>query len=460
MRLNTGTYLQAYLYITLIVCGTAQYFSGIGAILWIPFFMTLAIPVLMLLQNRTERLDLTLPERIILLLYLAFIALSTISTLLQGGLTVTLVGFKNELALSLIAVSLLLGFCRESQVYRLLRSLDWVFYAQFPLVIIQILFILPKRIALRGESEMWDAVVGTFGGDPMGGGNTAALGLFCLLIMLLKVSAYRHGVISLRSALLHVVLAFALCVVGEVKFVILLAPPLLLLVWVMPSYLRGMGRINLKSLLLILLGALLLVALAILVLASGYTAAFGGEQGRSALAIFFDSMGYIVDPHFIMPSGELGRLTTLFFWLQNNDLWGISSQLFGYGLNATNSGSSVSAGYLHTLFNLILDATSLSMLLWEVGIVGTLLFIGLIVAILAATWPRPLLSPTGLSDADRYLLSSAPALTIFAIGCLLSLPYSQILMIIPMLQCLFYLALGALLVIRRGVRHYREATND
>lgn len=85
MRLNTGTYLQAYLYITLIVCGTAQYFSGIGAILWIPFFMTLAIPVLMLLQNRTERLDLTLPERIILLLYLAFMALSTISTLLQGG---------------------------------------------------------------------------------------------------------------------------------------------------------------------------------------------------------------------------------------------------------------------------------------------------------------------------------------------------------------------------------------
>jgi hypothetical protein len=42
--------------------------------------------------------------------------------------------------------------------------------------------------------------------------------------------------------------------------------------------------------------------------------------------------------------------------------------------------------------------------------------------------------------------------SVFVIGCLLSLPYSQILMIIPMLQFLLWLALGALIVIHRSVR--------
>jgi hypothetical protein len=60
------------------------------------------------------------------------------------------------------------------------------FYVQIPVAIYQVIFVVPKRVAFRGEDEKWDSVVGTFGGDPMGGGNTAAMGMFCLLIMLLK----------------------------------------------------------------------------------------------------------------------------------------------------------------------------------------------------------------------------------------------------------------------------------
>lgn len=62
------------------------------------------------------------------------------------------------------------------------------------------------------------------------------------------------------------------------------------------------------------------------------------------------------------------------------------------------------------------------------------------------------LSRYDLKREDIQLLSSAPAFYVFAIGCLLSLPYSQILMIIPMLQFLLWLALGALIVIHRSVR--------
>ncbi|AIA69505.1 capsular biosynthesis protein [Pectobacterium atrosepticum] len=454
MSLNTGLYLQVYVFITLVFCGLTQYFTGLLAVLWLPFILALNMVGLLIMQTRYDRLHLDTQELMVLTLYLSFLAMAGLSTLLQGGITVTIVGFKNEIALSLMMLCLLLGFCRESQIYRVTRSLYWVFYAQFPVVIYQVLFVLPRRVALRGEDEKWDSVVGTFGGDPMGGGNTAAMGLFCLLIMLLKVSEFKHGLTSFKSTALHIVLGFGLCILGEVKFVILVSPLLLAWVWLMPSYIKGMNNVNLKAILLIFTGMALLITVAITILASGYSSAFGSDPTKSAMSVFLDSLNYIFDTNYIMESGELGRLTTLFFWLKNHDMWGISGTLFGYGLSATNSGSAVSPGFLNIIYNLIIDSTSLSVLLWEVGVVGSLFFIGLIIYILIITQPKPVLDRNKIDLQDLQLLSSSPAFNVFSVGCLLSLPYSQILMIIPMLQFIFYLSLGSSLVIRHSVRRY------
>ncbi len=48
-----------------------------------------------------------------------------------------------------------------------------------------------------------------------------------------------------------------------------------------------------------------------------------------------------------MPSGELGRFTTLFFWLQHNELFGPGGMLLVTA--ATNSGSTVSPGYIGSI---------------------------------------------------------------------------------------------------------------
>lgn len=454
MNLNTGHYLQTFTLFTLIFCGLVQYFTGELAVLWLPFVMTLLMAGFLVLQTRDEPLRLDAQEAIILTLYGAFIVLSVISTLFQGGALITLVGFKNEIGLSLVMVCLLLGFCRESQIYQVTRALYWVFYIQFPVAIYQLIFVLPERVALYGEGEKWDSVVGTFGGDPMGGGNTAAMGLFCLLIMLLKVSEYKHGLTSFKSMALHIVLGFVMCIIGEVKFVILLSPLLLGWVWLTPSWVKEASKVNLTVLLSILIGMALLIVVAVIALAYSYSSAYGGDTADNPFAVFLGSMDYIFDPDFITPGGEVGRFTSLLFWIQHNDLSGLPGTLFGYGLNATNSGSSVSPGFLHQYYNLYLDSTSLSMLLWEVGVVGTLLFVGLIIYTLKAARPEPVLSVEQLDAPDVHLLSFAPAFNVFAIACLLSLPYSQIMMITPMLQFLFYMSLGSSLIIRRTVRRY------
>lgn len=453
MNLNTGHYLQTFTLLTLIFIGLVQYFTGELAVLWLPFFMTMLMAGFLVLQTRHEPVRLDAQEAIVLTLYLSFIVLAGISTLFQGGALITLIGFKNEIALSLVMLCLLLGFCRESQIYQVTRGLYWIFISSSRLRSTS--SSLWCRSAWRyGEEEKWDSVVGTFGGDPMGGGNTAAMGLFCLLIMLLKVSEYKHGLTSFKNMALHIALGFVMCIIGEVKFVILLSPLLLGWVWLMPSWVKEASRVNLAVLLSILVAMVLLIGLAIVILAYSYTAAYGIDMSENPFTVFFGSLSYIFDPNFILPGGEIGRFTTLTFWLQHNDLSGLPGTLFGYGLNATNSGSFLSPGFLNQVYNLILDSTAMSMLLWEVGVVGTLIFIGLFVYILKVVQPEPLLSVDQIDKQDLQLLSFAPAFNVFAIACLLSLPYSQILMIVPMLQFLFYLSLGSSLIIRRTVRRY------
>lgn len=451
LSLNSGFYLQVVTLTTLVFCGVVQYFTGIGAVLWLPFLLTCMMVLLLMMQTRYSDFYLDSQERILLLLFVSLLVLAAVSTVLQSGIKVTIVGMKNEMAISLIMLCLLLGFCRESQIYRITKALYWVFYIQFPVIIYQILIIVPKRVAYRGEYEKWDAVVGTFGGDPMKGGNTAAMGLFCLLIMLLKLSEYKHGLATKLNTGIHIVAAFALCILGEVKFVILLSPLLMAFVWFSPSYLAGMKRLDIKTALTIVGGLLALISVAIMLLAASYSSAFAGSSDKGALEIFIDSLSYVFDPNYIMETGELGRMTTLFFWGEHSDLYGLPSQLFGYGLNATNRGSTVAPGFLNIIFNALLDSTSLSMLLWEVGLVGTLLFFIVVGYALRIVMPKPLIPRDKITAEDVRLLSFQPAFIAFAIAGLLSTPYSQTLMIVPMLQFLFYFCLGAALVIRKSV---------
>lgn len=113
MTLNTGYYLQVYTFVTLILCGLVQYFTGMQSVLWIPFFLTLLMVGLLVMQTRDGSLQLDAQETIVLVLYFSFLVLAGTSTLIQGGITVAIVAFKNEIALSLVMICLLLNSCAE-----------------------------------------------------------------------------------------------------------------------------------------------------------------------------------------------------------------------------------------------------------------------------------------------------------------------------------------------------------
>ncbi len=52
MQLNTGRYLEVFALTTIVFCGTIQYFTGVAAVLWLPFFMVLVMVVLLMMQSR------------------------------------------------------------------------------------------------------------------------------------------------------------------------------------------------------------------------------------------------------------------------------------------------------------------------------------------------------------------------------------------------------------------------
>ncbi len=66
---------------------------------------------------------------------------------------------------------------------------------------------------------------------------------------------------------LHIILGLGLRIIGEVKFVILLSPLFLAWVWVTPGYVKDISKVNLKALLVIILGMVPLITLAIVILA-------------------------------------------------------------------------------------------------------------------------------------------------------------------------------------------------
>ncbi|WP_153448822.1 capsular biosynthesis protein [Vibrio algicola] len=450
--MNTGAFFQAYVFITLIFSGTAQYFTNIQAFLWLPFIMTMLMVALVPLQTRYDFKPLDNIENIILLLFLGFFVLALSSSLLQVGIKTTIAGVKNGIGISLLLPCLLLGFCRESQLYRICKKLYWVFYAQIPVVIYQALIVVPARVAIEGKMDSWDSVVGTFGGSMVAGGNGASMGLFCLLIMMMKLSEYKHGVAKLWSVAIHIAIALAICVIAEVKFVTLLSPFFLLYVYIKPSYIKEVRAISVKTILISVLGIFAILAVMVTILALAFST--NTQAHMSILDIFLDNIGYIFDPSIVVPGidgnlDELGRVTSLIFWSQHSDIQGVANQLFGYGLNSSNSGSEV-LGYLASLFNLSIGSTSLAIFLWEIGLIGTMLLIAIVYLILKHSKPKPVFSDKDLSRPDTELLSYQPAFIGFILAGLITLPYSPQLALIPVFQFQFYFVLGAILIIRKA----------
>ncbi|MBV8635686.1 MAG: hypothetical protein JO002_14425 [Burkholderiaceae bacterium] len=327
----------------------------------------------------------------------------------------------------------------EIDARRVMRFLLLLGLIQLPFVFHQFFVLVPRRLsdlaAAHGIVAI-DVVAGTFGGQMMGGGRSPSLALLLLTGLAIIGAAWKSGQMKFGRAFLWACALALPILMSEVKIVLVLIPIALFLLF-QPEIRRhpvkasviagcvGFSMVLLFSIYLILPGA-------------------KSQQHKDLAAYFDESVAYnLGDKGY---GGDLlNRKTVYPFWLAQHSDGDVVSILLGHGPGQTNDGSNVMK---HTLASdryqgYGIDATGISSLLWEVGVLGTL-------AALAVFYQAYRLAGTlcrRWEGTEHWPLLKAAevSMPLFA----LSLLHNNYFVIDVSLQALVMLILGYLLVMAR-----------
>lgn len=206
-----------------------------------------------------------------------------------------------------------------------------------------------------------DSVTGTFGGRPDGGGLAPALGLFIVCSCLVLLAFWRRSLISSKHlVILAGALLFPLALMEE-KVVFFYIPIGLLVLY--RDYIRERPAA-------FALGTVL-ASVALGGLLAAYVALhWGAEEGivEKRMAYSFVVEGGRED------EGILTRTGAPVFWWKANSQADLANFLFGYGIGSSRTGGQSIGEVAEQYSPLMLDRTTLSGLLWDVGVIGTLCF--------------------------------------------------------------------------------------
>ncbi len=309
----------------------------------------------------------------------------------------------------------LVGVVQDStidQIWRLLLAIAWL---QFPMAVYQYKFVASKRSSgeIQSEAPPWDAIVGTFPGTDTGGGNSAAMAMYLLVMIILTVALWREGRMKGWATAGFVTLALGTISLAEVKAVVLLIPVGLSL-----YYYKDVLRKPFETAFAIGLSCVLMVGILY-----GYQKLHYDSIVASPVA---DNYGYTVFDRIMQqlnPEGKsdgnnrLGRVTLLIQWWDEIPGRGdVQHTLFGHGVGTTQS-SKIGVGSLVQRWGDV-GRTSLLILLWETGLMGTLAYVMMLVS--SAYLSLKMAGNVRIPDRHRvYLRVGSIGLVLF----LLTLPY-------------------------------------
>lgn len=296
----------------------------------------------------------------------AFVVAALITTLVNwSGLLTAISGAKNYFQVwGLILVFALIRY-RGDFSRGLTILLLGIGLLQVPFVLHQYVFIVPQRTGLF-QVVPEDVIAGTFGADFYGGGNNALLAAFLFIVIGLLLSLWRNKVVSAWLVFPAVLLLAFPVFLNEAKVALFYA-------WVMfvVLYWEDIAR---RPLRFIVANTFLFAFMFVFVL---FYAQVAAETGKA------HSVGQYLDilkeQNLYKGYGtyELNRWTALVFWFQEHvphDLW---HTFAGHGLGESQEGAvllDVSNNVAsHSYHGMGIGLTGLSALLWDVGLIGTML---------------------------------------------------------------------------------------
>lgn len=355
--------------LTLAVAGSLQYFAGLGQFQWAISVLGLLLLIVALakitfgVSSPMRQFDIDIG--MIALLWWAVIAVASLGSMIP--MLDWLVGVR--IYLPFFGVFAYIAYCRPPErllkglihFVLLIASIQWVF------CLYQSTMIVPRRISGGYPGSPWDSVVGSFGGDRFGGGESGSLGVFLAIALTIAAALYKSKM--LNGVVYAGITFFGLVAVGlsEAKVVVVLIP--LGFLFVYRDYL-------LRRPVRFLMGGMLVVG-SVAALLAVYNFMYWEADTRLG---FGDSviqrLSYTFDPDFRVTINNLGRIGSLHYWWKSHSL--VENPLhflLGHGFaSAVSVSGIIGIGTAAKESGFLLDTTGATKLLWESGFIGLLLF--------------------------------------------------------------------------------------
>lgn len=252
---------------------------------------------------------------------------------------------------------------KASTVKLWLRFLVMVAAVQLPFAFYQYKVWVPQRFNLPMNVIPDDVVAGTFEAMMYGGGNSAGMGFFLVLVLAGLVSAYRERLIPLRKLLLLAAVIGAPLTIGEAKIVVVMLPLALLSIY---------SDLIRKRPIVFLGGATLVIAFS-LALGVAYLGGAAGNQGGGTLERRIQlALDYNVGTVGYFGGTSLNRTTVYPYWWRYHGASDPIGTLVGHGLGSSAT-AGLGSGHMDRKHpGAAIGLTGVSALLWDVGVIGTI----------------------------------------------------------------------------------------
>jgi hypothetical protein len=413
--------------LSFLVVGNLRYFFDIGLLHWIPYLLGLGLFVQYFMTMTAKRGDLHLPGFIVP--YALFLFLAVASSVASGAPFMQIaIASKNYFFLLSILLVFASGLMNNIDIGRIWRFMLVMGVLQAPFALYQYIFVAGKRsqASVSGDFAPWDAVVGTLGGNPDGGGASQAMGVLITICIVAALAMRQEKLIRTRSVVLVIASGVLAVLLGEVKAAFLFIPiGIGMLFW------RQMMRRPLESTAIALALAGMLTAMPLAYEKLHYSRTSDFRETRQQKEGLLDKIQNQLDPdRYNLRNPVLSRGALLYFWWRENGAHGdVRHTLFGYGMGATQK-SRFAAGELALRYVYNLQETSASILLWETGLLG---FGAYALSLLWAALQALRLARRSESAADRSYLRAA-GVSLLIVG--MSLPYHSFSLMVPGAQLL------------------------
>jgi hypothetical protein len=430
----------AIILLAFLISGPINYFLHISQFQWLAPALDATEYVQVLLLILSGRLRGQITRIPLFVIWLAAYLFCAALTSVISGITLAEVIMASRYNIFVwgALVVFLVGVVKDTTIDKVWKLLLLVAWLQFPMAVYQYKFVASKRSSgeVLSEAPPWDAIIGTFPGTDTAGGNSAAMATYLLVMIVLAIALWREGRMRGVVAGGLVACGVATIALAEVKAVVVLIPVALLL-----YYYKQVLRRPIETLAAVVLSTILAVGVLYGYQKIHYDEIKGNASAENYGFTVWDRMMNQLDPNLVKESNDrLGRVALLLHWWDNNPGRGdLRHTMIGYGLGTTQV-SRIGVGSVVKQWGDV-GRTSLTILLWETGVLGLFAFSMMIVS--AAYLSAKMAGDQRIPDTHRiYLRVGAIGLLLF----LLTLPYK------PFAVRLFPTMM--LMIIMMGQAHY------